>query len=623
MLLENIKTSSDIKKLSSQQMRMLAQEIRQRLVTVTAKTGGHLAPNLGVVELTLALHAVYNFSKDKIIWDVGHQAYVHKILTGRNDKFEHLRCLAGLSGFPKCQESPYDAFGTGHSSTSISAATGFALARKLRHESYDIVAVIGDGALTGGMAYEALSYAGHLGLPMTVILNDNEMSIDKNVGGINDYLTRMRSDPGYARAKEEFEEILMRIPKMGGYIAEMMDRIKDSVRSALVPGDFFEALGFKYFGPVDGHDIESLKKVLINSRTLGKPVLIHCLTSKGKGYKPAETYPDRFHGTGSFDIKTGKTLDQKKAPSYTNVFADTLIELAEIDQRIVGITAAMGSGTGIGKFSKVFPGRAFDVGIAEQHATTMACGLAAGGLKPVVAIYSTFFQRAYDQIIHDLALQDFPVVLAIDRAGLVGADGPTHHGVFDLSYLRAVPNMTIMAPKDENELRHMLKTAFDLNKPVAVRYPRGSGYGVDFDATLKALPVGQAECLREGKDISLWGIGSMVMPLMEVAEQLEKTGISCSVWNARFAKPIDKEALLQNVSDKKILITAEENSLMGGFGDAVLEVLSDEDISIPTLRFGVPDYFIEQGTSDELKEKIGLDVNSMVKAIQKAWAIHG
>ena len=496
-MLEDIQ-SKDIKNMTMDQLRALAKEIRARLIEVCAKNGGHLAPNLGIVEITLALHYVYDFPKDKLVWDVGHQAYVHKLLTGRNDRFDTLRQYGGVSGFPKRSESIYDDFGAGHASTSISAADGFAVARDLFHEDRDVIAVIGDGAMTGGMAFEALNYAAHLQTKMTVILNDNEMSIGPNVGGMSQYLTRMRTDPGYNRFKEDMEYFLKRIPNIGPRMAEMADRLKDTVKHMLTSGSWFEELGLRYYGPVNGHDIEELIHVFENSKQFDCPVLIHCLTEKGRGYLPAQKNPGKFHGVGAFDISTGETLDKSMQPSYTKVFANTLVDLAASDSRICGITAAMASGTGMDAFHKAYPKRAFDVGIAEEHATTMASAMALSGLKPVVAIYSTFMQRAYDQLIHDCALQNAPVVFALDRAGIVGADGPTHHGVFDLSFLRTIPNMTVMAPKDEPELQNMLYSAIHYDKLVALRYPRGRGPGHALVSDYELIPYGKAEVPAPG-----------------------------------------------------------------------------------------------------------------------------
>lgn len=618
MFLEKIQSPSDIKQLSTQELKELAYEIRERLIKVTAATGGHLAPNLGVVELTLAMHYVFDSPKDKFIWDVGHQAYVHKLLTGRNERFDSLRQFGGISGFPKRKENAHDLFGVGHASTSISSATGFAIARDLKKEEGEVVAVIGDGALTGGMVYEALNHAGHLGLNMTVILNDNDMSIDNSVGSMSKYLTKVRTEPGYTKAKQELEGLLKKIPSVGNKVFDVAERFKDSFRNALVPGAFFEELGFKYFGPINGHKLPELISVLENSKTFDRPVLIHVITTKGKGYLPAENRPDKFHGTGAFDIKTGEQLAKKKAVSYTDVFAKTLIALGEKDRTVVGITAAMGSGTGIDKFASVFPDRAFDVGIAEEHAVTMASSLALEGMKPFVAIYSTFLQRSFDQLIHDVALQSSPVVFALDRGGLVGEDGPTHHGVFDYSYLRMIPNMTVMAPKDENELQHMLYSATTYGCPVAVRYPRGAGKGAFMESTFQKLERGKAEVLSYGEDILLIAVGSMVYPAVNVAKKLEEEGRSVCVINARFVKPLDKDLLLEKIRDCKYIVTLEENVLAGGFGSAVLEMMTENALFDKKVRcIGIPDEFVTQGSVDILKEQLDLDEEGILEQIKQ------
>lgn len=613
-MLENIQ-SKDIKNMSIDQLRALAREIRHRLIEVCAKNGGHLAPNLGIVEITLALHYVYDFPKDKVIWDVGHQAYVHKLLTGRNDHFDTLRQYDGVSGFPKRSESEYDAFGAGHASTSISAADGFAVARDLLSEDNEVIAVIGDGAMTGGMAFEAMNYAAHLQTRMTIILNDNEMSIGPNVGGMSHYLTRMRTDPGYNRFKEDMEYFLKRIPNIGPKMAEMADRLKDSVKYMLTSGSFFEELGLRYYGPVNGHDIEELIHVFENSKQFDVPVLIHCLTEKGRGYLPAQQHPDKFHGVGAFDIKTGEVYSSSNKPSYTSVFSQTLVDLAKDDGRIVGMTAAMASGTGMDAFYRAYPKRAFDVGIAEEHAATMASAMALEGLKPVVAIYSTFMQRAYDQLIHDCALQDAPVVFALDRAGIVGADGPTHHGVFDLSYLRTIPGMTVMAPKDEPELQHMLYSALQYDRLTAIRYPRGRGPGHELVKKYELLPYGKAEVLRSGKDATIVAIGAMVAPAEETAELLAAQGLDAGVINARFVKPLDTACILDAAKASSALITMEENVLAGGFGSAVLEAVSDAGMQTPVLRLGLPDAFIAHGDTGRLKDDVGLTPEKMAVRI--------
>ncbi len=614
-MLEAIR-SQDIKNMSMSQLNDLAQEIRERLIQVTAKNGGHLAPNLGIVEMTLAFHYVYDFPKDKIIWDVGHQSYVHKLLTGRNDEFDTLRQWHGMSGFPKRSESEFDSFGAGHASTSISAATGFALARDLLNEDHEVLAVIGDGAMTGGLAFEAMNHASQLKTKLTVVLNDNEMSIAPNVGGMSQYLTRLRTDPNYNRFKDDIETVLKKIPSVGPKMAEIADRMKDSVKTMLVKGSFFEELGFKYYGPVDGHNIEELIHVLENSKQFSEPVLIHCLTEKGRGYLPASSHPEKFHGIGAFDIETGETINQSSKPSYTDVFAKTLIDLAGKDESIIGITAAMGSGTGMGAFANAFPDRMIDVGIAEEHATTMASALALNGLKPVVAIYSTFMQRTFDQLIHDCALQNAPVVFALDRAGLVGADGPTHHGVFDIGYFRMIPNMIVMAPKDETELQHMLASAISYHQPVAIRYPRGKGPGAPLTASYTHLPLGQAEQLSDGTDATILAIGSMVTSAIKVAEQLKVEGISVGVVNMRFVKPLDVSMIQKACGTSPNIITMEENMLAGGFGSAILEAANDIAPNTRVLRFGIPDVFVEHGDTKLLKKSCGLDEESMIEKIR-------
>ena len=612
-LLDTINSPADVKALTEEQLVQLAGEIRQLIIEVTSKNGGHLAPNLGVVELSLALHKVFSTPKDKIVYDVGHQAYIHKIVTGRRDMFHTLRQYGGLSGFPKRSESEHDAFGVGHSSTSISAALGMAVARDVKGEDYDVVAVIGDGSMTGGMAFEALNNAGDLRKRMIVVLNDNEMSISKNVGAMSEYLYQLRTGETYNRIKHDLEGWLGNVD-FGGDVLKVLRRIKGSVKNLMLPTCIFEELGFTYLGPIDGHDIHSLIEVLEAAKNLDEPVLIHVITKKGKGYAPAEESPNKFHGTGPFEVATGKKIANPNAPiTYTEVFGNTVIELAKEDENIVAITAAMPDGTGLTPFSKEFPNRFFDVGIAEQHAVTAAAGMAAAGLNPVVAIYSTFMQRAYDSVMHDICMQNLHVSLCLDRAGLVGDDGFTHHGVFDYAYLRSMPNMTVMAPKDEDELRHMLKTAVGMNGPVAVRYPRGSGVGVALSDSLNTLPIGKAEVLREGSDVSLWAIGTMVESAMKLAEKLAEQGINAGVVNMRFAKPIDKELLLAHAEKYKNIVTLEEGCLRGGVGSAVLEALNEVRLlgTCKVLNFGIPDEFILHGDKQRLFQDIGLDVETM------------
>ena len=616
--LDSIRSPRDMKGFSLRQLEKLAVEIRQLLVETVSHTGGHLAPNLGVVELTLALHKVFDTPYDKIVWDVGHQAYVHKLLTGRREQFHTLRQEGGLSGFPKPCESPHDAFGTGHSSTSISAALGMALARDMNKETHQVVAVIGDGSMTGGESFEALNHAGHLKTNMIVVLNDNEMSIAKNVGALSSYLAKMRVAPTYTRVKQDVEFLLKRIPAIGESMLKTAERFKDSVRYMLVPGMLFEELGFTYLGPIDGHDLPLLMEMLEKARDLGGPVLIHALTQKGKGYAPAENHADRFHGVGPFCIDSGEVIHCAGAPSYTEVFGNTLVELAQKDQAIVAITAAMPGGTGLKSFSQKYPERFFDVGIAEQHALTLAAGMATQGKKPVVALYSTFAQRAYDQILHDVCLQKLPVVLALDRAGLVGEDGPTHHGVFDYSFLRHIPDICIMAPKDEGELRQMLYAALQWKRTVALRYPRGCGLGASLTEPLESMTLGKAEELAFGDDVSIWAAGTMVAPAVEAAQKLAAEGIRAGVVNARFVKPLDEKLLTRLAQECGRIVTIEENALAGGFGSAVLEFLEQQELyDLPVLRLGIPDSFIAHGKRQALLQELGLDAAGIAAKVRK------
>ena len=618
-LLDKINSPADVKKLSDEQLKQLAAEIRQLLIKVISHTGGHLAPNLGVVELTLALHKVFTTPQDKLVFDVGHQAYIHKIITGRREQFPTLRQYGGLSGFPKRCESEHDAFGTGHSSTSISAALGMAAARDLQGEDYNVVAIIGDGSMTGGMAFEALNNAGTLHKKMVVVLNDNEMSISKNVGAMSDYLYHLRTGETYNKIKNDIEGWLKNM-EFGTDVLKAIRRLKGSVKYLMVPTSIFEELGFTYLGPVDGHDIHGLIEVLQAAKKIDGPVMVHVLTKKGKGYKPAEESPNKFHGTGPFEIATGKKITNPAAPiSYTEVFGKTITELADSDKKIVGLTAAMPDGTGLNIFAQAHPDRFFDVGIAEQHAVTAAAGMAAAGMKPVTAIYSTFMQRAYDSILHDICMQKLHVTMCLDRAGLVGDDGYTHHGVFDYAYLRSIPNMTIMAPKDENELRHMLKTALSFNGPISVRYPRGSGVGVDIAEPMHELPIGKAEVMREGKELCFWAIGSMVQSAVQAAEKLKEQGIDAGVVNMRFAKPLDKELLIEHAKRYGKIVTLEEGVLAGGVGSEVLEILDDARLlqQCVVLRLGIPDEFVTHGDKKLLFRDLGLDTDAIV---QKAAA---
>jgi 1-deoxy-D-xylulose-5-phosphate synthase len=618
--LEDITDPQQLKRLTPRELDRLAGQIRRKMVDVVAKTGGHLAPSLGVVELTLALHSVFNSPVDKIIWDVGHQSYAHKIITGRLQSFSSLRQYGGLSGFPKRGESVHDAFGTGHSSTSISAALGMALARDLRGEKNQVVAVIGDGAMTGGMAFEALNHAGHLGTHLIIILNDNEMSIANNVGALSSYLSRIRTDPMYYKGKEEIENMLKRLPAIGPRVIKLIDRIKDSLKYLVVPGMIFEELGFTYLGPIDGHHIGNMMSVFERAKWIKGPVLVHVVTKKGKGYQPAEANPDSFHGIGPFEAGTGAVNSSKGPPSYTEVFGHSLVKLAEKDERIVGITAAMPDGTGLKYLAKSFPERFFDVGIAEQHAVTMAAGLAANGYRPVVAIYSTFLQRGYDQVIHDVCLQKLPVILALDRAGLVGEDGETHHGLFDLAFLRIIPNLTIMVPKDELELSQMLTTAFTVEGPVAIRYPRGKGIGRCLEKAYERLPLGKSEILRWGNDLAIIGVGPIVYEGMKAAELLADKGIECAVINARFVKPLDEETLIQFAKRGKKIVTLEEHVVTGGFGSAVLEMLHRHQINdCRIINIGLPDEFAKHGKSDLLREKYGLTFTAIEERVLKQF----
>ena len=614
--LDDIHSPADLKKLQPAQLPLLAEEIRRFLLETLSLTGGHLGSNLGTVELSIALHYCFDSPRDKIIWDVGHQAYTHKILTGRREQFHTQRQYKGLSGFPKRCESEHDAFGVGHSSTSISAALGMAAAAALDGAKNHSIAVIGDGSLTGGMAFEALNQAGHLKKNLIVILNDNEMSISKNVGAFSAFISRKMTGRYYRDLKKEMQALLKHIPAVGSDILHFARRAENALKGFLTPGSLFEALGFDYLGPLDGHNLPQLVEVFDNINELDGPLLVHIMTTKGKGYRPAEETPDKFHGVGTFDIVTGKGASKAADRSYTEVFGETLLQLAEEDARIVAITAAMPDGTGLTPFSKRFPDRFFDVGIAEQHALTFAAGLAADGFRPVAAIYSTFVQRAYDQVFHDICLQKLPVTIAMDRAGLVGDDGPTHHGVFDLSYLRHLPAMTLMAPKDENELRHMLKTAIYSDVPMALRYPRGSGFGVLQDSELKCLEIGTGEILAEGTDATIIAIGGTVYPACEAAEKLKSQGISAGVVNARFVKPLDAALILAVARATGRIVTVEENVLQGGFGSAVLELLHDNNLQdVRIRRLGISDCFVEQGSQVQLRRDVGIDAEGIAAAV--------
>jgi len=622
MLLTEINSPENLKKLSVPQLVQLAGEIRTFLVENLAKTGGHLAPNLGVVELTLALHYVFNSPADKLIWDVGHQAYVHKMLTGRREMFPTLRQYKGLCGFPKMSESPHDVWETGHSSTSLSAAMGMASARDLKKESHHVVAVIGDGALTGGMALEALNHIGHEKKNVIVILNDNEMSIAPNVGALHNYLGKLRTTPNYQRTKDELEHLLKSIPAVGGKLAHFAERLKDSLKYLLVSGVLFEELGFTYIGPIDGHNIELLLDSLRTASHTKGPVLVHAITKKGKGYAPAEADSVKWHGIGTYKIESGESA--KSAPTYTSVFADTMIELAEQDSRIVAVTPAMPAGSGLLTFAEKFPDRMFDVGIAEQHACTFCAGLATQGLKPVYAVYSTFLQRAYDQLIHDVARQKLNVVFAVDRAGLVGADGETHQGVYDIAFMRTIPHMVIMAPKDENELRHMMKTALTYDDgPISFRYPRLNVRGVPLDPELQTLPIGKAEIVQEGKDVAILSFGHIFEVAEQAVELLRADGIHPMLVNARFCKPLDEELILRLAREGYDLVTIEEGSVMGGFGSAVLEFLNQAGYHHTAVHMmGIPDYFVEHGSVKEQRQETGLTAEALAARVRACMPLN-
>lgn len=616
-----------MKNLTIPQLQQLAEEIRKKIICTVSENGGHLAPNLGVVELTIALHYVFDTAADRIIWDVGHQAYTHKLLTGRRSQFHTLRQYQGISGFPKRSESKFDAFGTGHSGTSISAALGISIAKDLKKSPHRAIAVIGDGSMTGGMAFEALNHAGDVNKNLIVVLNDNEMSISPNVGALSSFLSRKLSNKTLINLKKDVENFLKSIPGLGPNIIQILKRSEDSLMTLLTPGMLFQALDFHYIGPIKGHRLDRLIETFETARHIQGPVLIHVMTQKGKGYQPAECDPTSFHGVGSFDISTGRSCspspDRVCAPSYTKVFGDSIVQLAESDPKVLAITAAMPQGTGLEAFAKRFPDRFFDVGIAEQHAVTFAAGLATEGFKPVVAVYSTFLQRAYDQIVHDVCLQDLHVIFAMDRGGIVGEDGPTHHGVFDLSFLRHIPNMVVMAPKDENELQHMLKTAVEHGGPVAVRYPRGNGLGVTMDEKPQRLPVGKGEVLREGEDILLLAVGSTVQAAVDAAERLQENGVRAAVINARFVKPLDQELILAWAKKTGRIITIEENVLQGGFGSAVLEMLQEaEYFPINFVRLGLPDTFVPHGNQSILRNLYGIDAEGIENAAYSALKRH-
>lgn len=614
-ILDRVESPADLRELNLKEIEELAEDIRKEIIGTVSKTGGHLAPSLGVVELTLALHYVFETPRDKIIWDVGHQAYAHKLITGRRDNFHTLRCHGGISGFPKRAESPYDTFDTGHSSTSISAALGISTANSLKGEDGRVIAVIGDGSMTGGMAYEGLNQAGHTEKDLIVVLNDNEMSIGPNVGAFSSFLSRKMSGKRFVDFRKDLETFLKSIPGVGENILNIARKSEDSFITFFTPGMLFEAFKFKYIGPILGHRLDRLIETFNNTLHIRGPVLVHVMTVKGKGYQPAEKDPSHYHGVGVFEIETGSPAAAKTTPpTYTDVFGDAMVEMGTKFKSVFAITAAMPEGTGLHKFAETFPKRFLDVGIAEQHAVTFAAGLAVEGLRPVVAIYSTFIQRAYDQIIHDVCLQNLPVVFCLDRGGLVGEDGPTHHGPFDLSFMRIIPNMTVMTPKDENELRHMLYTAILQQGPVVIRYPRGTGVGVPLESGLKEIPMGKAEVLRQGSDLTIISAGSMVMPSLEAADALEEQGVQAEVVNARFIKPLDTNLKDLSLKTGKVLVV-EENTRSGGLGGAVLEFFNDSGIlkEVTVRRMGIPDRFIEHGPIPVIRSSCGLDAANILK----------
>ena len=619
MYLEKIKQTNDIKKIEKEHLDELAQEIRDFLIEKISVTGGHLGSNLGCVELTMALHLALDLPKDKIVWDVGHQAYTHKLLTGRVEGFDTLRKYGGMSGFPKRKESNCDCFDTGHSSTSISAGLGLVQARDLRHEDFTVVSVIGDGALTGGMAYEALNNAAKLEKNFIVILNDNNMSISENVGGMSKYLNSIRTTENYLDLKDTVYNALIGL-RHGETMVKSIRKVKNNVKHMVIPGMYFEDLGITYMGPVEGHDIQKLVRFIQEAKKVKGPVLVHVKTQKGKGYAPAEKHPARFHGAEPFEIETGLPANPRTKANYTDIFSTVMIKLAERDERVVAITAAMPDGTGLKRFRNKYPERFFDVGIAEEHAVTFAAGLAAGGMRPVVAIYSSFLQRAYDQILHDVCIQNLPVVFAIDRAGLVGSDGETHQGIFDLSFLATIPNMHILAPKNKWELSDMMKYALSFDGPIAIRYPRGEAYD-GLENFRAPIAYGKSEPLYEEEDICILAVGSMVKTAAEVRHILKDIGYACSLVNARFVKPIDEEQLREVIKDHRLIVTMEENVEKGGYGDSVRDFVdSVSDGKVKVLQIGIPDVYVEHGNVDILKKELGMDEATVAKRIVTAYA---
>jgi len=610
-VLPSIQSPRDLRLIKKEHLPTLCEELRQVIIDTASKNGGHLGSSLGAVEIITALHYVFNTPEDKIVYDTGHQAYAHKLLTGRQKEFVKIRTKGGISGFPKRHESEYDTFGVGHASTAISAALGMAVARDQKKDGSKVIAVVGDGCMTGGMAYEAMQNAGLLRSDLLVILNDNQMFISKRVGALGKALTKLLTTKYVQLAEEKAENFLKRFDEVGNNAAKLAKR----ARSILFPGTLFEEMGFRYFGPVNGNDINDMIEALENVKDIKGPVMLHVVTKKGKGYKPAEEKPTKFHGIGIFDVDTGDSLGSSNTVTFTKAFSDALVKLAEEDEKINAITAAMPEGTGLDTFRDKFPTRYFDVGIAEEHAATFAAGLAANGIKPLVALYSTFAQRCYDQILHDIALQNLPVVFALDRAGVVGEDGPTHHGVFDLSFLRSIPNLIIAAPADENELQHMLKTAFDAKAPFVLRYPRGAGFGVERDEKLKALPIGKGEWLKKGKDVTILAIGNRVHPSLQAAEKLQEKGIKAGVVNMRFAHPLDTQIIDEALKSSKKIVTVEDNMLAGGFGSAVAEYLTDKQADFKMLRLGVGDEFVEHAKSAQLYDKLHLSADEIAAEI--------
>lgn len=612
-VLPSIQSPRDLRLIKKEHLPTLCEELRRTIIETASKNGGHLGSSLGAVEIITALHYVFNTPEDKIVFDTGHQAYAHKLLTGRQKDFGTIRTKNGLSGFPKRCESEYDTFGVGHASTAISAALGMAIARDQKKEKSKVIAVVGDGCLTGGMAYEALQNAGLLRSDLLVILNDNQMFISKRVGALGKALTKLLTTKYVQLAEEKATNFLKRFDELGNNAAKLAKR----ARSILFPGTLFEEMGFRYFGPVNGNDINEMIEVLENLKDVKGPVMLHVVTKKGKGYKPAEEKPTKFHGIGIFDVDTGDTIGKSNSVTFTQAFSDALLKLAEKDKSITAITAAMPEGTGLDAFRDKFPARYFDVGIAEEHAATFAAGLAAGGAKPVVALYSTFAQRCYDQIVHDICLQNLPVVFALDRAGLVGEDGPTHHGVFDLSFLRDIPNLILAAPADENEMQHMLKTAFDANAPFVLRYPRGAGFGVKMDDAPQALEIGKGVWLKKGKDVNILAIGNRVHPALKAAQALAEKGVDCGVANMRFVRPLDTGLIDEALALSPRLVTTEDNMLAGGFGSAVAEYLTDKQADFKLLRLGIGDEFVEHGKVSQLYDQLGMSAGQMTDHILK------